>query len=147
MRLFAIALAGLVSMGTFVTLPMAEAGGRKIVVEGHTYIYRPYFGGRSFHRPRYFEAPAPYYRPWRSSPRVERVPPGAIIYRAPRVIHREPRVHRVQPTHRPRRRHGYFRDVDAHVNWCSRRYRSYRVKSDTFQPHHGARRRCLSPYR
>jgi hypothetical protein len=36
---------------------------------------------------------------------------------------------------------------DAHIEWCLARYRSYDVYSDTFQPYHGPRRPCLSPYR
>lgn len=34
----------------------------------------------------------------------------------------------------------------AHVAWCERRYRSYRVWDNTFQPYHGPRRQCDSPY-
>lgn len=34
-----------------------------------------------------------------------------------------------------------------HVRWCEKRYRSYNSRSDTFQPYHGSRRRCVSPYR
>lgn len=34
-----------------------------------------------------------------------------------------------------------------HVDWCLARYRSYDPRSDTFQPYHGPRRVCLSPYR
>lgn len=33
-----------------------------------------------------------------------------------------------------------------HVRWCDDRYKSYRVSDDTFQPYHGPRRRCNSPY-
>jgi hypothetical protein len=33
-----------------------------------------------------------------------------------------------------------------HVDWCLRRYRSYDVYSNTFQPYHGPRRICRSPY-
>lgn len=35
---------------------------------------------------------------------------------------------------------------NRHVNWCANRYRSYRTSDNTFQPNHGARRRCVSPY-
>jgi BA14K-like protein len=35
----------------------------------------------------------------------------------------------------------------AHVVWCEQRYRSYDVRSDTFQPYNGPRRLCNSPYR
>lgn len=33
----------------------------------------------------------------------------------------------------------------AHAEWCSRRYASYRVADNTYQPFSGARRPCLSP--
>lgn len=33
-----------------------------------------------------------------------------------------------------------------HYRWCDARYRSYRASDDTFQPYHGPRRRCRSPY-
>lgn len=36
---------------------------------------------------------------------------------------------------------------DPHVQWCSQRYRSYDVRTDTFQPYNGPRRYCNSPYR
>jgi hypothetical protein len=35
----------------------------------------------------------------------------------------------------------------AHVEWCLDRYASYRVSDNSFQPYHGARRQCRSPYR
>lgn len=34
----------------------------------------------------------------------------------------------------------------AHVDWCYDRYRSYRQSDNTFQPYHGSRRACVSPY-
>ncbi len=34
----------------------------------------------------------------------------------------------------------------AHVRWCQNRYRSYRAWDNTFQPYHGPRRQCWSPY-
>jgi hypothetical protein len=46
----------------------------------------------------------------------------------------------------------YYRPVvrygggSAHVRWCYARYRSYRAWDDTFQPYHGPRRPCYSPY-
>ena len=33
-----------------------------------------------------------------------------------------------------------------HVNYCQARYRSYDAASDTFQPHNGPRRACVSPF-
>ena len=43
----------------------------------------------------------------------------------------------------PRRHYGLSQ---AHVNWCYSRYRSYRAWDNTFQPYHGPRRQCRSPY-
>jgi hypothetical protein len=34
----------------------------------------------------------------------------------------------------------------AHIRWCYRHYRSYREWDNTFQPYHGPRRQCVSPY-
>ena len=39
-----------------------------------------------------------------------------------------------------------YRTSDPHVNWCFRRYRSYRAWDNTFQPYRGPRRLCYSPY-
>lgn len=36
---------------------------------------------------------------------------------------------------------------NSHINWCLNRYRSYDVRTDTFQPYSGPRRYCNSPYR
>lgn len=33
-----------------------------------------------------------------------------------------------------------------HYRWCEEHYRSYDPRTDTFQPYHGPRRRCVSPY-
>lgn len=33
-----------------------------------------------------------------------------------------------------------------HVKWCSARYRSYRASDNSFQPNHGPRRQCKSPF-
>ncbi|EKF44070.1 BA14K family protein [Nitratireductor indicus] len=34
----------------------------------------------------------------------------------------------------------------SHLDWCGKRYRSYRARDNTFQPLKGARRRCSSPF-
>jgi BA14K-like protein len=36
--------------------------------------------------------------------------------------------------------------TERHFRWCERRYRSYRRWDNTFQPYHGPRRQCGSPY-
>jgi hypothetical protein len=35
----------------------------------------------------------------------------------------------------------------SHEEWCAARYRSYDVRTDTYQPYHGPRRSCRSPWR
>jgi len=40
----------------------------------------------------------------------------------------------------------YGNTPSAHIAWCHRRYRSYDSRSNTFQPYHGPRRICRSPY-
>jgi hypothetical protein len=35
---------------------------------------------------------------------------------------------------------------NTHTGWCYARYRSYRDYDNTFQPFHGPRRACVSPY-
>lgn len=45
-----------------------------------------------------------------------------------------------QPTYR------VYRGGSAHVQWCYDRYRSYRASDNTFQPYHGPRQQCYSPY-
>ncbi|WP_371875498.1 BA14K family protein [Pleomorphomonas sp. NRK KF1] len=45
----------------------------------------------------------------------------------------------------PRSRLGPAMPVN-HVRWCQGRYRSYDPRTNTFQPYHGPRRICVSPY-
>ena len=35
----------------------------------------------------------------------------------------------------------------SHAEWCAARYRSYDVRTDTYQPYHGPRRVCRSAWR
>ncbi|MEM6464536.1 MAG: BA14K family protein [Pseudomonadota bacterium] len=49
------------------------------------------------------------------------------------------------PYYRPqvRSKRSYRR---AHYNYCFNRYRSYRASDNSFQPYHGPRKPCRSPY-
>ena len=72
---------------------------------------------------------------------------GAPVHYAPRV-HYEP-VYR--PVYQPVYRHRPYRPAyralpGRHVAYCQGRYRSYDVRTDTFQPNRGPRRACISPY-
>ena len=48
-----------------------------------------------------------------------------------------------QPAPPPRARAGIN---PRHYAWCANRYRSYHRASNTFQPYHGPRQQCYSPY-
>ena len=45
-----------------------------------------------------------------------------------------------------RRRDRRARRGELHIDWCFDRYRSYRVRDNTYQPFNGRRRQCISPY-
>ncbi|MEW9804980.1 BA14K family protein [Mesorhizobium sp. ZMM04-5] len=69
-------------------------------------------------------------------------------YRRPyRNLYVQPWLYYGPPAYRyvePRR---YYRGGgSAHVRWCYNRYRSYRAWDNTYQPYHGPRRQCWSPY-
>lgn len=34
----------------------------------------------------------------------------------------------------------------AHYRWCDDRYKSYRKRDNSWQPYHGPRKQCISPY-
>jgi len=61
--------------------------------------------------------PVPIYKAPRRLPAMR----GAVV-----------RVHRARPA--------------SHVEWCAARYRSYDVRTDTYQPYDGPRRFCRSPF-
>lgn len=53
----------------------------------------------------------------------------------------------VEPYHPPKRiRPRIVRLGHAHYRWCDAKYRSYRHSDNTFQPYHGPRKQCVSPY-
>lgn len=54
-----------------------------------------------------------------------------------------PRYHAPRRYYAPPR--GY-RLTRAHYRWCDAKYRSYRASDNTFQPYHGRRKQCVSPY-
>ena len=122
-RLIAYALAAVVALGAFaLAAPKAEAGVRVGVGIGFgvgpRYWHDPGFYPRYF-EPRYRR----YYRPRYYRPRYYR----PRYYRRPVVVRR-----------------GLS---NAHVAYCARRYRSYRVSDNSFQPYRGPRRQCRSRYR
>lgn len=132
MRNLAVALATLATVST-ATLPAAEAGPRErnfvggviAGVAGAAIVGGIARSHGRYHAPGYYE---PSYAPgYHVEPRYVYAEP---VHVAPR---RAARVHKA-------------RQAGAHVGWCSARYRSYDSGSNTFQPNHGPRRACVSPY-
>lgn len=122
-----VALVLVVTGASFAGTRTAEAGRAFVGVgigigSGPFYgsYYRPGFYGRPFYRPRYYRPR--YYRPRYYRPRYYR-----------------PRYYRPRYS----RRVGLSR---RHVAYCARKYRSYRVSDNTFQPYRGPRRACRSRY-
>jgi hypothetical protein len=92
---------------------------------------------RWHHRDRYAHRPRHYGPRYRRGPSVDIIIGGGGYYRpAPRYI-APPPIRPVRP--------GYGLN-SAHIDWCYARYRSYRASDNTFQPYHGPRRSCISPY-
>lgn len=83
----------------------------------------------------YGERPSMHPKPWLRGPQpVARCPHRLCGYPLPIYKAREAR-----PV--------AYRVSTVHAAWCAVRYRSYDVRTDSYQPQHGVRRRCWSPYR
>ena len=85
---------------------------------GGYYCVNGYCNGRYY-------GPRRYYRPYPT------YGPRPYYRRAPR--------YRPAPVYRSRLSR-------AHYNYCFAKYRSYRAADNTFQPYHGPRKPCRSPY-
>ncbi|WP_306119165.1 MULTISPECIES: BA14K family protein [unclassified Roseitalea] len=70
-------------------------------------------------------------------------PPRAFV-----VIGPDHRRHvYVRRYHRPHKVRPRIIDLNrAHYRWCDAKYRSYRASDNSFQPYHGPRKPCISPY-
>ena len=51
-----------------------------------------------------------------------------------------------EPYYAPRRVYRSHGLSQAHIAWCYDRYRSYRHWDNSYQPYHGPRKQCWSPY-
>jgi len=107
---------------------------------------RPVWRGRGDNRPpRYrddYRPSFPTYRPYR--PRYYDGYGGSDIY----LDFYTPSYRSYDPVPVYPRRY-YRRDVvmsAAHVDWCYKRYRTYRESDNTYVPRRGVRAQCISPY-
>ena len=143
-----LALSGLVALGFALAAPSAEAaalsaGGaaanlvKTVAAAQETpaikvHDRRHYHHRHHYHRYHYHRRPhGGFYFQFGS---------GGYYYGPPRV-YVQPHVYIG-----PRYRRPDYRLSAAHVRWCYDRYRSYRAYDNTFQPYHGPRRPCISPY-
>lgn len=132
----ALAAACLAITGLILPAPKAHAGGIEVrIYERHT-SYRHYervtvlsrhkgyrLHGHRLHRPGYV-----YHNGLWFSPRSIR---AGVIIAAPL----------------PRRHVVHYKGINPrHYSWCAERYRSYHWRSNSFQPYHGPRQQCYSPY-
>jgi hypothetical protein len=108
----------------------------------------PYYNGRRGYRTYrhgYRRHHGWWFPPAAFSYRYRYVPPQRSIYPPPLVLTPPPAV--IQPPAHvfvPPPPAAYL--SPAHYQWCDRRYRSYRAADNSFQPYHGPRRACISPY-
>ncbi|RCW21434.1 BA14K-like protein [Ciceribacter lividus] len=137
-RWAALALASALTMGVYVpaeavTMPVpapkVETSGDVLQVHYRVYYRAPYYYYRGY---RGYRHPRPGYRYYNGYwfP-LAAFGAGLIIGGALAT----PTVPRAGMGLNPR-----------HYQWCRARYRSYDPYSNTFQPYHGPRRQCFSPY-
>jgi len=145
--------AGTVSAGAApLNLPRIEAPDSNVTTVGHRSGFYRSGGGIYFNGHRGYRGPRPGYRHhngfW--------FPPaafalGAIVGGAlaapppPRYYYRD---YYRGPVYRDYYDRPAYRApvASSHVRWCHSRYRSYRAWDNTWQPYHGPRRQCWSPY-
>jgi len=112
-----------------VSIPVAEADGGQIELANHR--------GDGWY-PRHYRGDRWYPRHYRG----DRWPPRGYRFQGPSGFYLEfnvPSARYVQPRR-------VVRSGNSHVSWCYARYRSYRAWDNSFQPYHGPRRECVSPY-
>jgi hypothetical protein len=143
--LLALAFAGVLAIGAGVTAPANAAGAAALSASTSTAIDQrapvaaqvqtvDHRGWRHRDRDRWrHRSHGPRYRHYDRGPSFSLHFGSPGYYYAPR--------YRVAPA--PRYRH---RASSAHVRWCESRYRSYNAWDNTWQPYHGPRRQCFSPY-
>lgn len=107
-----------------------SAGQPEFQHRGNDYYYRGHRGYRT---------PRPGYRLYNGYYFPPQAFVGAIINGIGREIQRDQRQDR-------RYDRGDSRQWARHVEYCYDRYRSYRESDNTFQPYHGPRQECRSPY-
>jgi hypothetical protein len=99
-------------------------------------------------------AAEPVYGPWYSQPPLQGTGPGLYYSYHPDHVPGYPQDLRGYPvplystSGRTVHRYaaGYGNGRSAHVDWCQRKWRTYRASDNSYQPIYGQRRLCRSPY-
>lgn len=116
-----------------ISTDVIKAGRAQVSIGFGFYGGRAYYNGYRGHR---------HYRHGYRKHRGYYFHPRAFIVVVPRQRHvYVPRYRKPSRVH-PR----IIRLSHAHLRWCDARYRSYRHSDNTFQPYHGPRKQCVSPY-
>lgn len=95
----------------------------------------------------------PVHWPWYSQPPLQGTGPGLYYSYYPEHVPGYPQELRglpvpLYPTGRPaiQRPARYADEWSAHLDWCHERWRSYRASDNSYQPLHGPRKECRSPF-
>ena len=143
-KLLSVALASVIAIGALgSSMQSAEAGKRErriaagiaLGVIGAAIAINEHKKARKERRHRYYSRHYPRHRYYRDDYYDRRYDRYRPVY----VERRHVRRH-------VRRSHRRLHMSHSHVNWCYNRYRSYREWDNSFQPYHGPRRACYSPY-
>jgi hypothetical protein len=95
--------------------------------------YHPYYPRYPYYRPYY----RPYYGGYYGGGGVAAGLLGGLIVGGLIIESTRPRYYGPAPR---------VRLTGAHYTWCGRRYKSFRAYDNSWQPYHGPRRPCISPY-
>lgn len=133
----ALAAACLAVTGLMMTGTAANAGGLEVrIYERHT-SYRQYERVTVLSRHHAYRAPG--YRLHR---------PGYVYHNGLWLSARSARAGVIVDYPIPRHQVVHYSGGlnPRHYSWCADRYRSYHWRSNSFQPYHGPRQQCYSPY-
>ncbi|NBB51106.1 BA14K family protein [Rhizobium sp. CRIBSB] len=133
----ALAAACLAVTGFMMTGTAANAGGLEVRIYERYTSYRHYERVTVLSRHHGYRAKG--YRVYR---------PGYVYHQGQWFSSRSLRAGVIIDRPIPRRQVVHYRGGinPKHHSWCADRYRSYHWRSNTFQPYHGPRQQCYSPF-
>lgn len=129
-----------------VGLALSAFLGQALPATAGSFEVRIYESHRSYHHHRRVTVFSGYHGHRVYRPRLYR--PGYVYHRGHWISPRSMRSGVIVDRPIPRRHVVHYGGgLNArHYSWCADRYRSYHWRSNSFQPYHGPRRACLSPF-